>query len=27
MFLAHRLKRPQREPLLEEINELPAQLP
>ncbi len=27
MFFAHRLKRPQREPLLEEINELPAQLP
>ena len=27
MFLAHRLKRTGREPLLEEINELPAQLP
>ena len=27
MFLAHRLRRPTREPLLKEIDELPAQLP
>jgi len=27
MFLAHRLRRTTREPLLEEINELPVQLP
>ena len=27
MFLSHRLKRSPREPLLEEIDELPVQLP